>query len=116
MNESPASITQRFSDWYGASSRSSRICLTIILILIVLVMIQVSGWQSKTTTCELLGECPLRANELQRIQIVLGQAGLDQYTVKEHSILVPAEKRALYLQAITEGDALSEHVDGSRNG
>ncbi len=110
MNESPNAIGQKLSHWYGASSRTSRVLLTVIAIVLLLVVVQLGGWQTRTQMCELIGECPLRPTDIQRIQIVLAQAGLDQYQLADNTICVPAGQRSIYLKAIAEADALPEHL------
>ena len=60
--------------------------------------------------CDLIGECPLRPTDIQRIQVVLGQAGLDQYQVINSSIRVPTGQRPIYLKAIADANALPEHL------
>ena len=113
MNESLTS-TNSVANWFGSITRTTRILLTIAMIAIVLIVIQVSGWQSRTVMCELLGQCPLRDHELQRIQVTLGQSGLDQFQLEEGKLLVPVAKRAAYLKALAAGNALPEHLQKSK--
>lgn len=110
MNESTISIGQKLSRWYGASSRTSRVGLTVIMIIGLLALVQSGVWQTRARMCELIGECPLRPTDIQRIQIVLAQAGLDQYQIVDNTICVPVGQRPAYLKAITEADALPEQL------
>lgn len=110
MNESIPSSSNLLTKWFSDTSRTTRVCLTLVMIFVVIAAIQTSGLRSKTQMCELLGECPLRANELHRIQIALGQAGLDQFKVVDGKVLVPQTRRAHYLKTLAEGNALPEHL------
>jgi flagellar biosynthesis/type III secretory pathway M-ring protein FliF/YscJ len=84
--------------------------LTVIVVIFLLALVQLGGWQTRTSMCELIGECSLRPTDIQRIQIVLAQAGLDQYQIVDNTICVPAGQRPVYLKAISDGDALPENL------
>jgi hypothetical protein len=57
-------------------------------------------------TCELVQGCELKKSDLQKIQVVLSRAGLNDFEVSEQSIQVPKQQRDLYLQAVVDANAL----------
>lgn len=57
-------------------------------------------------TCELIEGCRLRKNDLQRIQLALSQAGLNEFEVVENNVRVPKNQRDIYLKAVSDGKAL----------
>lgn len=46
------------------------------------------------------------ASEIAQMQLALGIAGLNEYSIADQQIQVPLKKRAEYLQAISENDAI----------
>jgi len=105
----------RIASWYQSSSRNSRISLTVILITIVLVLVQFGNWQTATPMCSLLDDCRLRSADIQRIQLALGQSGLDEFKIEGDKIQVPVAQRANYLKAITDHGAVPVHLQDQQD-
>lgn len=57
-------------------------------------------------TCDLIDGCRLKQNDLQRIQLALSQAGLNDFEIVECNVRVPKSQRDIYLRAVSEGKAL----------
>ena len=61
-------------------------------------------------TCELIEGYRLRKNDLQRIQLALSQAGLNEFDIVEGNIHVPKSQRDVYLRAVSDGGALPQDL------
>ena len=55
---------------------------------------------------ELISKCHLRHSDLQRIQVALGESGLNDFQIEGQKLLVPQNRHTEYLQAVSERDAL----------
>ena len=60
----------------------------------------------KPQMCELISQCHLRHCDVQRIQVALGESGLNEFQIDGQKLLVPRTRHAEYLQAVSERDAL----------
>lgn len=83
----------------------SKVLMVMAALVITTIVIAVN-LPKKQVSCELIEGCALRNADLQRMQVVLNAAGLSDFEVKGESIYVPKLKRDVYLNAITEADAL----------
>lgn len=61
---------------------------------------------AKPQMCELISDCHLRHGDLQRIQVALGESGLNEFQIEGQKLLVPRQQHSQYLQAVSERDAL----------
>jgi hypothetical protein len=77
-----------------------------VLVLAALAILQVNNLKKNSPMCELLNNCALRNEDMQRIQIALGQAGLTNFRIEENKIMVPVAERGAYLQAVADNNAV----------
>ncbi len=80
---------------------------------LVAVLVAVGGWwilHSRAELRPLLAGRALRPDELQRMQMALGQAGLNEFVVTDDSILVPRQSLDKYLKAIAKAGAIPEDL------
>jgi len=61
---------------------------------------------AKPQMCELISNCNLRHGDLQRIQVALGESGLNEFQIDDQKLFVPHQEHSQYLQAVSERDAL----------
>ena len=88
-------------------SKSSVRMLTLASITVaILAILHVSQQQANTPMQQLLQGCKLQSRDLHRMQIAFGQAGLNDFQVKEGVIWVPRARHSSYLAAANEHDAI----------
>lgn len=82
-----------------------------VLTIAAVVVVSVSVWfnlPQTVETCDLIEGYTLRKNDLQRIQVALGKARLNDFEIVENRICVPKGQRSAYLQAVVDGNALPQ--------
>lgn len=97
--------------FFGIMTRGGR--RTQVVVIAALVIVGLLVWNQlpgTPQTCRLIEGCKLRSNDLHRIQIALGKAGLNDFEVEESNVLVPRNQRDLYLQAVSDGGALPDGI------
>ncbi len=101
------------------SSPRSRWQIIIVAAILVVGAVVWLSMPQVVETCELIEGYKLRKNELQRIQVALSKARLNDFEIVENSILVPKSERSVYLQAVADNNALPEGLaskeDDSQN-
>ncbi len=80
-----------------------------VILLAILAVTQVNQLQPQTTTCELF-RGGLKSSDLERIQLALGSAGLNDFDIENGKILVPKAQRASYLQAVSTHNAIPSRL------
>jgi flagellar biosynthesis/type III secretory pathway M-ring protein FliF/YscJ len=99
-------------DWQQRSIESLRRPQSIALLVGAIAMVGLVAIQTnslnpaKPPMCELISKCQLRHGDLQRIQVALGEAGLTDFEIDGHKLLVPQSRHSEYMQAVSERDAL----------
>ena len=90
--------------WFAKSS--VRMLTLASIIVAVLAVLHVSQQQSNAPMQQLLQGCKLQSRDLHRMQIAFGQAGLNDFKIKEGVIWVPEARHSSYLAAANEHDAI----------
>ena len=75
------------------------------IVLAILAITQVNHLQPPVSTCQLFSG-NLKGSDVERIQLALGSAGLNDFSVENGRILVPRAHRAKYLQAVSTHNAV----------
>jgi hypothetical protein len=101
-------IQEKAKEWI--SDRRNKAMLVGIIVLATIAILQVAKLESQRIKSPLFADCQLRALDLQRMQIALSKAGLKDYEVSSHQLLVPQEHVAQYLQAISDHDAVPSEL------
>jgi flagellar M-ring protein FliF len=101
-------IQEKAKEWI--SDRRNKAMLVGIIVLATIAILQVANLESQRIKSPLFADCQLRALDLQRMQIALSKAGLKDYEVSSHQLLVPQEHVAQYLQAISDHDAVPSEL------
>jgi flagellar biosynthesis/type III secretory pathway M-ring protein FliF/YscJ len=89
--------------------RRYRAVALAIVVLIVLAVIQINHLQVNSPMSELFNG-QLNRRDVERIQLAFGNANLNGFQIQNNRILVPQQKRAEYLKAITEQNAVPRHL------
>jgi len=92
------------------NSRRFRAIAIACLVLTVLVVLQAHNLKRHTPMCELLEQCNVSNDDLQRMQIALGQSGLSEFKVVDNRLMVPKSQHAAYLTAVAEHDAVPGEI------
>ena len=99
-------------DWQQRTNQllqrpQSRLVVLVAIVLLILGAVQANQWAQKSPPmCDLISQCHLRHGDLQRIQVALGESGLDDFRIEGQQLLVPRHQHAKYLKAVSERDAL----------
>ena len=101
-----SSINQ-FTDLFQGQ-RYRALALGVIL-LVILAVTQVNQLQPQASTCELF-RGNLKSSDLERIQLALGNAGLNDFDIKNGKLFVPKAQRASYLQAVSTHNAIPSRL------
>ena len=80
-----------------------------VILLAILAVTQVNQLQPQASTCELF-RGNLKSSDLERIQFALGNAGLNDFDIKDGKLLVPKTQRASYLQAVSTHNAIPSRL------
>ncbi len=80
-----------------------------VILLAILAVTQVNQLQPQTSTCELF-RGSLKTSDLERIQLALGNAGLNDFDIKNGKLFVPKAQRASYLQAVSTHNAIPSRL------
>ena len=106
--------------WFSKSS--VRILTLAAITVAILAILHVSQQHSNAPMQEFLQGCKLQSRDLHRMQIAFGQAGLNEFKIKDGVIWVPRARHSSYLAAATEHNAipaelkLTEDLDESDSG
>ena len=99
-------------DWQQRSLQWLQRPQTIGLIMVAAAIVGLISFQTNLLTpakpqmCELISKCHLRHSDLQRIQVALGESGLNNFQIDGQKLLVPRHQHSQYLQAVSERNAL----------
>ena len=80
-----------------------------VILLVILAVTQVNQLQPQASTCELF-RGSLKSSDLERIQLALGNAGLNDFDIKNGKLFVPKAQRASYLQAVSTHNAIPSRL------
>ncbi len=90
-------------------TRRYRAVLLAVVVLIALAVIQINHLQVNSPMAELFnGE--LNRRDVERIQLAFGNANLNGFDIQDNRILVPQQQRSEYLKAITDQNAIPQHL------
>ena len=90
-------------------TRRYRAVLLAVAVLIALAVIQINHLQVNSPMAELFnGE--LNRRDVERIQLAFGNANLNGFDIQDNRILVPQQQRSEYLRAITDQNAIPQHL------
>lgn len=90
-------------------TRRYRAVLLAVVVLIALAVIQINHLQVNSPMAELFnGE--LNRRDVERIQLAFGNANLNGFDIRDNRILVPQQQRSEYLKAITDQNAIPQHL------
>jgi len=90
-------------------TRRYRAVMLAIVVLIALAVIQINHLQVNSPMAELFnGE--LNRRDVERIQLAFGNANLNGFDIQDNRVLVPQQRRSEYLRAITEQNAIPQHL------
>ena len=99
-------------DWQQRSFQWLQRPQAIGLVVVAVAIVGLISFQTnllapaKPQMCELISKCHLRHSDLQRIQVALGETGLNDFQIDGQKLLVPRSQHSLYLQAVSERNAL----------
>lgn len=102
--DSSVSDQNLIARWF--SKKSVRLLTLASVIVAILAVLHVSQQQASAPMQELLQGSNLQARDLQRMQIAFGQAGLNEFKIKDGVVWVPQAKHSSYLAAAAEHDAI----------
>ena len=102
--DSSVSDQNLITRWF--SKKSVRLLTLASVIVAILAVLHVSQQQASAPMQELLQGSNLQARDLQRMQIAFGQAGLNEFKIKDGVVWVPQAKHSSYLAAAAEHDAI----------
>ena len=92
---------------YKRQSKSSVRLLTLAAVIVaILAVLHISQQQASAPMQELLQGCNLQSRDLQRMQIAFGQAGFNEFEIKDGVVWVPQAKHSAYLAAAAEHNAI----------
>ncbi|MEQ1906004.1 MAG: hypothetical protein ABL888_17575 [Pirellulaceae bacterium] len=98
------------------SSLASRQKATVAVLFAILLGVGFWLIQSQNVErCPLLAGRALRADESQKIQLALGQAGLSDFSVVDGTILVPRGALSKYVKALIAGNAVPADILADEN-
>ena len=80
-----------------------------VILLAILAVTQVNQLQPQSSTCELF-RGSLKSSDLERIQLALGNAGLNDFEIENGKLFVPKAHRASYLQAVSTHNAIPSRL------
>ncbi len=104
MDSPQSDTTSKANVLFGMPQRTK--VLMVMAALVIAAIAVTVNLPKKQTPCELIQGCALRNADMQRMQIALNSAGLNDFEIKGQSIYVPKLRRDVYLKAITDADAL----------
>ena len=99
-------------DWQQRSFQWLQRPQTIGLIVVAVAIAGLISFQTNLFTpakpqmCELIADCHLRHSDLQRIQVALGESGLNDFQIDGQKLFVPRQLHSQYLQAVSEHNVL----------
>ncbi len=108
-------------DWQQRSLQWLQRPQSIALLGGAIAMVGLIAFQTHSLTtsappmCELISQCHLRHGDLQRIQVALGESGLNEFQIEGQKLLVPRQHHSKYLQAVSEKDALPMDLRDDRS-
>lgn len=103
-----SSVNSQLSELFNSTRGRRR--LAVIAMIAVLAIVIWFNVPRAIETCELIEGCRLRKNDLQRIQLALSQAGLNEFDIVEGNVHVPKSQRDVYLRAVSDGNALPQDL------
>ena len=109
--ETQQSYSRSILNWI--SSPRTRAFGIAVVVLVLLAWIQVSQLKRDTPMSELFSGCQLQMEEIHRLQIAFGKAGLNEFVVRDQNVFVPVEKRPDYFKVASEEDAIPTSVVAS---
>lgn len=89
--------------------RRNRALMLAVVVLIALAVIQINHLQVNSPMAELFNG-QLNRHDIERIQLAFGNADLNGFQVQDNRILVPQQQRSEYLRAISEQNAVPQHL------
>ena len=111
--DSSVSDQNLITRWFSKSS--VRLLTLASVIVAILAVLHVSQQQVSAPMQELLQGYNLKTRDLQRMQIAFGQAGLNEFKVKDGVVWVPQAKHSSYLAAVAEHDAIPAELKVADN-
>lgn len=108
-------------DWQQRSLQWLQRPQSIALVAGAIAMVGLIAFQTHSLTTsappmrELISQCHMRHGDLQRIQVALGESGLDEFQIDGQKLLVPQQHHSKYLQAVSERDALPMDLRDDRS-
>ena len=102
--DSSVSDQNLITRWFSKSS--VRLLTLASVIVAILAVLHVSQQQASAPMQELLQGSNLQTRDLQRMQIAFGQAGLNEFEIKDGVVWVPQAKHSAYLAAAAEHQAI----------
>ena len=111
--DSSVSDQNLITRWFSKSS--VRLLTLASVIVAILAVLHVSQQQVSAPMQELLQGYNLKTRDLQRIQIAFGQAGLNEFKVKDGVVWVPQAQHSSYLAAVAEHDAIPAELKVADN-
>lgn len=108
--DSSASGQSTISRWFA--NPSVRALTVAAIVLAILAMLHVNQTQTAEPMKELLEECKLQNREIQKLQLAFGQAGLNDFQVKNGVVWVPQSSHGQYLATAVEKEAIPNNLQG----
>jgi len=90
-------------------TRRYRAVMLAVVVLIALAVIQINHLQINSPMSQLFAG-QLNRRDVERIQLAFGNANLNGFEIQENRILVPQQQRSEYLKAITDQNAIPQHL------
>ena len=90
-------------------TRRYRAVMLAIVVLIALAVIQINHLKVNSPMAELFSG-DLNRRDVERIQLAFGNANLNSFDIQDNRILVPQQQRSQYLKAITDQNAIPQHL------
>ena len=101
------SFIQQFKDQFHQQHYRGFVLAVIVLAALALTVVH--HLQPRNASCELF-RGNLKSSDLERIELALGNAGLNDFEFKNGKLFVPKSQRATYLQAVSNYGAVPSRL------
>jgi len=101
----------QLTDLFRSMTPGARITAGLLLAVVVISLVYLVHWQMSGPDVDLMNGVPVSANELPAMESAFHAAGLTDYEVRGTRILVPGGKKAAYMAALADAQALPANID-----
>jgi len=101
----------QLTDLFRSMTPGARITAGLLLAVVVVSLVYLFRWQVSGPDVDLMNGVPVSADELPAMESAFHDAGLSDYQVRGTQILVPRGKKAAYMAALADAQALPANID-----